>query len=313
MTSVRPRLAGLVAATLVAAAGLVGLSTGPAAAALCSGAGVNVVVDFQGLGGGVQKGCDRNGAGRSADKVLPAAGFPLKYAVREPGFVCRVKNTPTSDPCGNASPTDAYWGLYWSNGKNGVWNYSSSGVGGTSVPKGGFIAFSWQNGGSADKPRASAVNRQSAPATKAPAKPATKAPQKKRSTQSGSTSQSTEAPGQTTPEEPTKTSGAAGTSQPKKQAEAAKAKASKKAKTKKKAKKKAKAKASAKASASAAASADPSDDASSDVSSAEKVNSTFTPEEDQGGLPVWVPIVVIVALAGSAGAAAWWRRRTGAT
>ena len=91
MTSVRSRLAGLVAAALVAAAGLVGLSSGPAAAALCSGSGVNVVVDFNGLGGGVQKGCDPGGAGRSGDKVFPAAGFGLTYAQREPGFVCRVQ------------------------------------------------------------------------------------------------------------------------------------------------------------------------------------------------------------------------------
>ena len=95
MTSVSSRLAGLVAAALAAAAGLVGVSAGPAAAALCSGSGVNVVVDFGSLGAGVQKGCDTRGANRSADKVFPAAGFPLTYAQREPGFVCRVKNTPT--------------------------------------------------------------------------------------------------------------------------------------------------------------------------------------------------------------------------
>ena len=94
-----------------------------------------MVVDFHGLGGGVQKGCDRNGAGRTGDKVFPAAGFSLTYAQREPGFVCRVKNAPSSAPCVNTSPANAYWGLYWSNGKSGKWNYSSSGVGGTSVPK----------------------------------------------------------------------------------------------------------------------------------------------------------------------------------
>ncbi len=70
VTPARTRLAGLVAAALAAAAGLVGISSGPASAALCSGSGVNVVVDFNGLGGGVQKGCDPAGAGKSADQVF---------------------------------------------------------------------------------------------------------------------------------------------------------------------------------------------------------------------------------------------------
>jgi len=304
MTSVRPRLAGLVAAALVAAAGLVGISSGPAAAALCSGKGVNVVVDFNGLGGGVQKSCDPGGAGRSARDVFPAAGFKLTYAQREPGFVCRVQNAPQSDPCGNASPTNAYWGLYWSNGKSGKWTYSSSGVGGTSVPSGGFIAFSWQNGGSADPPGVRPVNSQPAPATKSPTKKATpKSPTKKSTKQADAGSQSTNAPDQTAASKPTKKSGAAaeGTAKAK-----AKAKASKSARAKARASKSP----SASASSSASAASEPSDDASSDVSSTKQVDSAFAPEDEQGGLPVWVPVVVIVALAGAAGGAAWWRRRT---
>lgn len=311
MTSVSSRLASLVAATLVAAAGLVGVSAGPAAAAQCSGSGVSVVVDFGSLGGGVQKGCDTRGANRSADKVFPAAGFPLKYAVREPGFVCRVKNTPTSDPCGNASPTNAYWGLFWSNGKSGKWTYASSGVGGTKVPNGGFLAFAWQNGGDRDWPGASPVRSKPASTPKPqPTKKATNAPTNKATNQSssGSGSTSANAPGQATPDQPSKTQAAAGASPQKKKAKAAKAKAAKKAKVKAKAK----ASASASASSSASAAADPSDDASPDANSAEKVNSTFTPEEDQGGLPVWVPIGVIAVLAGAAGGTAWWRRRAGA-
>jgi hypothetical protein len=304
MTSVRPqgqvRLAGLVAAALVAAAGLVGLSSGPAAAALCSGKGVNVVVDFRGLGGGVQKGCDPNGAGRSGNNVFPAAGFGLEY-VRNSGFVCRVEAKPGGNVCASTPPANAYWGLYWSNGKSGKWTYSSSGVGGTSVPNGGFLAFSWQNGGSSDPPGAAPVNNKPAPATKAPTKKATKSPTKKSTKQADAGSQSTSTKA---PDQPTKTSGAAGTSP-------SKAKASKRARAKARAS--AKASASASSSPSESAAAEPSDDASSDATSAEEVDSGFAPEEDPGGLPVWVPVVVIVALAGSAGGAAWWRRRTGAS
>jgi len=305
MTWVRPRLAGLVAAALVAAAGLVGLSSGPAAAALCSGSGVNVVVDFNGLGGGVQKGCDPRGAGRTGDRVFPAAGFPLTYAQREQGFVCRVRNAPQSAACVNASPTNAYWGLYWSNGTSGKWNYSSSGVAGTKVPNGGFIAFSWQNGGSADPPGAAPVrSKQAAPATKPPAKKATTAPKKVRTKQPDAEPQpaGTKAPERTAPGQPTKTPAAG--DKPKK------AKASKAARASKRAKAKASASASSSASESAASVPSDTDDATPDNTSAEEVNSAFAPEEEQGGLPVWVPVVLIVALAGSAGGAAWWRRRT---
>ncbi len=168
------RLAALVAAVLTAAAGLVGLSSAPAAAALCSGGGVNVVVDFNQLGGGVQKGCDPRGANRKASDVFPAAGFGLTYASRQPGFVCRVKGTPKSDPCANAAPADAYWALYWSDGKSGSWSYSSTGVSGLKVPSGGFVAFSWQNSKAKSPPSASPRNSQAA----AEPKPApTKKPQ----------------------------------------------------------------------------------------------------------------------------------------
>jgi len=314
MTPARSRLAGLVVVALVAAAGLVGLSSGPAAAALCSGSGVNVVVDFNGLGGGVQKGCDPQGAGRSGDRVFPAAGFGLTYAQREQGFVCRVRSAPQSAQCVNASPTNAYWGLYWSNGKSGKWTYASSGVGGTSVPNGGFLAFSWQNGGSADPPGAAPVNSKPAPATKAPTKKATKAPTKAKATSrpdSGSGSTSAKAPEQATPDEPTKTQGAAGASpQTKKAAKAKRAQASKQAKAKSKAK--ASASASPSSSASASAAADSSDEASPDVTSAKPVDSAFAPEQEQNGLPAWVPVLVVLALAGAAGGTAWWRRRTGA-
>ena len=41
------------------------------------------------------------------------------------------------------------------------------------------------------------------------------------------------------------------------------------------------------------------------------VDGAFTPEDEPSGLPTWIPVTVIVALAGAAGGAVWWRRRTG--
>ena len=114
--TVAPRIAGLVAATLVAAAGLVGFSTAPAAAAVCSGAGVNVVVDFKSLGGGVPKGCDPSGANKSARAVFAAAGFSLVDHPAEPGFVCTIDAKPASGEC---KGTSSYWGLFWSDGSPG--------------------------------------------------------------------------------------------------------------------------------------------------------------------------------------------------
>ncbi|GAA5154158.1 hypothetical protein GCM10023340_37190 [Nocardioides marinquilinus] len=130
----------------VGAAALTTTTTAPAAAAgPCTGRGVTVIVDYNSLGGGVQGTCVTGGGGRTAASSFTAAGFPLRYAQRQPGFVCRVSNKPTSDPCVNTSPASAYWGLWWTNGKTGTWVYSSLGVTSLKVPNGGSVAFSWDD------------------------------------------------------------------------------------------------------------------------------------------------------------------------
>jgi hypothetical protein len=307
--TLRPRLAGLVAVALAAAAGLVGLSSPPASAALCSGKGVNVVVDFNGLGGGVQKGCAPSGANKPGNQVFPAAGFGLTYARNQPGFVCRVKGSPSNDPCVNTSPANAYWGLYWSDGKSGTWKYSSTGVGSVKVASGGFLAFSWQNGGADDAPSATPRNAQPAP-TKAPTKSATKAPPKdsgggQGSGQGGGTKATTapKAPEPTEPATKSATKAAASATPIPARSRSPKSSAS------------AKASASASASATAspsAASSTAAEDASPAVTSTEPTSSDFASTEEDGGLPAWVPIGVLVVLGGAAGAAVWWRKRTGA-
>ena len=133
---------------LVAGPGLLAPSLAPAAtAATCSGSGgVSVVVDYRELGGGIVTGCAPGGGGRSAASIFESAGVALSYATRQPGFVCRVNGAPTSDPCVNTSPADAYWGLWWSEGSSASWTYSSQSVGGLTVPDGGSVAWSWQQG-----------------------------------------------------------------------------------------------------------------------------------------------------------------------
>lgn len=148
--------ARLAVAILVVAA--VGLGVpAPAQAATCSSAhGVSVVVDFNQLGGGVQTGCDRDGAGESAWTQLEHVGFELTQVQRQPGFVCRVDGLPGADaePCVNTPPSDAYWSLWWSDGKSGKWTYSSLGAGSLKVPEGGYVGLSWQGQKAQAKPGA---------------------------------------------------------------------------------------------------------------------------------------------------------------
>jgi hypothetical protein len=130
----------LAAALLGVAAGPASLSA-PAHAAACAGTqGVTVVV-------GSSVGCDSDGGGRAASNFA-AAGHQLTYASRAPGFVCRVDGAPASDPCLEASPSDAYWGLFWSDGKSGAWTYASIGVSALKVPQGGSVAFVFQGSSS---------------------------------------------------------------------------------------------------------------------------------------------------------------------
>ena len=164
----------LAAATLaVAAAGVVVPSS--ARAATCSTAsGVSVVVDFHQLGGGVQTFCDAGGAGKYADQQFADADHTLTYVQNEP-FVCRVDGTPASDPCTHTPPADAYWSLWWSDGKSGTWSYASSGVTSLKVPAGGYVALSWQKGNAQARPGVSpkphGVQPTSSPTTRPPSSP----------------------------------------------------------------------------------------------------------------------------------------------
>ncbi|MGW6448467.1 hypothetical protein [Lentzea sp. NPDC055074] len=108
----------------------------PAQAAGCDG--VTVVVDYRGLGGGVQQGC-APGSPASGIAALTAAGFGYTYASRQAGFVCRINGRPgtDADKCVNASPATAYWS-YWHAPAGGAWSYSSQGAA-TFVPGRGTV------------------------------------------------------------------------------------------------------------------------------------------------------------------------------
>ncbi|MDQ6522270.1 hypothetical protein RB608_01595 [Nocardioides sp. LHD-245] len=134
------------AATILVAATAVLLPQGSASAAACGGAtGITVVVDSNQLGAGISAGCDADGGGTAAGNFADA-GYTIEYsqAAGMNGFVCKVNGSPSDGDC---TETDAYWSLWWSDGRSGTWTYAARGVGGLRVPDGGYLAFAWHQGG----------------------------------------------------------------------------------------------------------------------------------------------------------------------
>lgn len=314
------RLLALAAATLVvAAAGPVVLAP-PASAAACTdaGTGVTVVVDFNDLGGGEQVGCVPDGGGDQASTLFPDAGFVLTYAQQQPGFVCRVKAVPKSDPCVRTSPASAYWGLWWSTG-NGSWTYSSEGVGSLNVPDGGYVAFAWDDQQGQVRPALSpshtAASPTPTPTTKPSSKPSSKpgpstkpgpssAPEPQQgstsSSQPGSPAASTGAPSSGTP-----SSAAAGRRAATRQAEARRAgRQQDGAATKSRRGERSQASESATPSAGA-----PTSDSSSDPLAGSTAADPPPETQETDGLPVWLPPLLGLGLLGAVGAVLVARRR----
>jgi hypothetical protein len=144
------RLAAIAAGLLAIAGPAAVPSVASATTGYCTGDGVNAVVDFTALGGEVQKFCDPGGVGKSAGQVFEDVGAHLTRVQRYPGAVCRVENRPANAGCVDMPPADAYWGLFWSRGSG--WTYSSEGVDNLTVPNGGTVAFAWQTSSSARQP-----------------------------------------------------------------------------------------------------------------------------------------------------------------
>ncbi|ALX03434.1 hypothetical protein [Aeromicrobium erythreum] len=151
----RRLLAALVATLLGVATGAVVVQAPAQAAACAQGDGVTVVVDPHQLGGGVSTTCVP-GSGSKASAAFTAAGVSMQRAARERGFVCRVNALPVDAGCVQASPADAYWSLWVSTG-NGSWSYAQIGVDGLDVPRGGWVAWSWQGQASRAQPGVSPV------------------------------------------------------------------------------------------------------------------------------------------------------------
>lgn len=266
----RRLLAALVAVLLGTATGAVVLAAPAQAAACAKGDGVTVVVDYHQLGGGASTTCVPGG-GRKATSAFDAAGVSLRYAARQQGFVCQVNAKPANAGCVQASPSDAYWSLWVSSG-NGSWSYATAGVGGVSVPKGGWVAWSWQGQSGKAQPGVSPVGKAAAaPAPKPSSRPTQKAP--------------TAAPTSAVP--------------------SAEASASAKAKAKETAEKKAEQKAEEEREASAAT---PSDGAGGNDGTTSDDETLATSADAGSPWPTLVGVAAVLVLLGAAGIVAWRRR-----
>ena len=92
------------------------------------GTGVTVVVDNGPLGGGTSIGCDPSGANTAGLHRRAPGRVPADLRAAAAGLrVQGRRGARASASCGNTPPADAYWGLFWSDGKSGTWTYSSVG------------------------------------------------------------------------------------------------------------------------------------------------------------------------------------------
>lgn len=255
-----------------------GLGT-PAQAATCADSGgVSVVVDFKSLGGGAQSQCDADGGGQKASALFTDNGYELTYAQRTPGFVCRVQDVPADDPCINTSPANAYWGLWWSDGKTGKWTYSTLGVGSLTIPAGGSVALAWDDVDGQAKPGVAPTKRAAAsPSATHPASPSPTVKPTPEPTASPTPARTpTVAPTETSTPTPTKSATPSPTD-------------------------------------SATPTPTPTPTPSAGETVADEVQPTSAsadPDDSgEGDLPAWVPVAVLVALFGGAAAVVVVRRR----
>ncbi len=139
------RLAGAAAAAGLVLTGLVA-TAGPASAAECSGtSGVTVVVD---TGSSTSIRC-ASGDPSSAWAALTATGHSVTPVQQFPGAICRIDGYPSSDPCRQMPPADAYWAFFHAP-RGGSWTYSSTGATSHDPAPGTVVGFRF---GSGQQPR----------------------------------------------------------------------------------------------------------------------------------------------------------------
>ncbi len=166
----RPRLLALFILLGLAFAPALVAAPARAEGSFCSGQGVNLVIDFGELGGGVEQTCAENGGGKTAAQLFEDADHRLTPVGEFPGAICKVDDKPADVGCAKMPPADAYWGLYVKKG-NG-WDYAPKGADVLKTADGDYVGFAWQSSKTSTPPSVKPV-----PAAKA-ADTTTKAAQK---------------------------------------------------------------------------------------------------------------------------------------
>ena len=273
------------------------------------------MVDFAELGGGVTAGCADLPDGSRAHAILRDAGYTPTMATRQPGFVCRVNGVPTSDPCVDTAPADAYWSVWWADGDGGAWVYSARGVDSLRVPDGGYLALAWHQGSGRSQPPATVpVSRH--PRTTA-AKPTTRPSTPSQSKSAQDKSAQSKAPRRTEPA-PEGGGSKSSTQTPDAREVPGNGSASPSADAPESGT------ASSKASAPSASTApsdtpspgesvavDPQLPSATDITAGPESVVVDSKGDDDGGLPVWAPIGVVLAVVAGGAAFVVTRRRMG--
>lgn len=200
------RLAGAAAAAGLVLPGIVA-TAGPASAAACSGtSGVTVVVD---TGSSTSIRC-ASGDPSSAWAALTATGHSVTPVQQFPGAICRIDGYPSSDPCRQMPPSDAYWALFHAK-RGGSWTYSSAGAGSHNPAPGTVVGFRFGSGQqprtappaptatSAPKPTPATTTRTTKPRTNTTPPKATVTPRATTATGSTSTARSAAPSASTSP------------------------------------------------------------------------------------------------------------------
>jgi len=120
---------------------------------------VTVIIDYQKLGGGIERYCASNlPKGAVGMDALRAVGVSTAGTTHDgTGFVCRLNGRPSAkesiavpgdsdyrEHCVDTPPSTAYWSYWWAK-PGGSWVYSDSGVLSHRVVIGGYEGWSFSN------------------------------------------------------------------------------------------------------------------------------------------------------------------------
>jgi prenyltransferase beta subunit len=134
-------LTALLGATLLTAASVVAISSGPAGAEpitdCTASSGAVLAVDFSHFGGTVERGCDAHPS--TGYNLLHDAGFTTTGTQQDgPAFICRIGNSdfntgtqyplPADEPCTATPPSTAHWSYWIAPAGQHSWTYSTLGA-----------------------------------------------------------------------------------------------------------------------------------------------------------------------------------------